>query len=60
MSFDAKKHCIAASCTMHAALSLHEHFQKIDNGSTNDNEIIREIIQSNHKATSDESVLNND
>ena len=40
VSFDAKQHCIAASCKMHAALSVHEHFQKTDNGSTNDNEII--------------------
>ena len=39
VSFDAKEHCIAASC-MYAALSVHEHFQKIDNGSTNDNEVI--------------------
>ena len=41
---------------MHVALSVHEH--KIDNGSTNYNEIVRGNYQSNHKATSDESELN--
>ena len=39
-SFDAKQHCIAVSCKISTALSVQEHFQKINIGSTNDNEII--------------------
>ena len=57
VSFDTKQHCIAVSCKMHVALSVHEHFQKAAQMIM---ELSREIIETNCKATSDESVLDND
>ena len=57
VSFDTKQHFIAVSCKIHVALSVHEHFQKAAQVIM---KLSWEIIQSNRKATPDESVLNND